>query len=572
MEDAAGGGFSIVRYLAFDAIKVELPMPLADKPFLATRWWKSISFRLSAILTIFFALVLTLGLFGIARLNDFNTVSVRLADIWLPNTRLLGDLNNYTSDFRAAEASALLALKPSELDASEQDMAALDQSIAQAQRGYEGVVHDTTEAVYYDQFKRAWNDYRKLVDQVLSLIHAGSREEASAVYATTSRAAYVAASDALGRLTNRNVGNVQEASQIVDDAYEQARWMIQIVMLLAAIMAAMAILYVRRSISAPLLALSAGMHRLAKNDTSVEFVGAERGDEIAAMTNAAGVFRKNAVELMLNQSALEREAFMFEEKLAQEQRLTSLQRNFISMISHEFRTPLTVIDGHAQRLIRMKDAAVLVRVVDRAGRIRAAVQRLNYLIDNLLNNSRLLDSGAELYFHPASTDLKELLREACRLQRDVATNIRIVEEFGGLPETVYVDSKLLFQAVSNLLSNAIKYSPSGGQICVGASSNQSCVSIRVQDQGIGIPKGEIDRVFSRYFRASNAAGIIGTGIGLYLVKMIVELHGGSVLVESEEEKGAIFTIVLPTKMSKSSEISISTEASLRRAMKPSFEP
>lgn len=537
-------------------------MPLTDKPFLATRWWRSISVRLSAILTIFFVLVLTLGLFGIARLSDFNTVSVRLADIWLPNTRLLGDLNNYTSDFRAAEASALLAVKPSEVTASEQDMAALDQSIAQAQRGYESVAHDATEAFYYDQFKRAWNDYRKLVDQVLSQIHAGGGEQASAIYATTSRAAYATASDALGRLTNRNVGNVQEASRIVDDAYEQARWMIQIVMLFAAIMAAIAILYVRRSISAPLLALSAGMHRLAKNDTSVDFVGAERGDEIAAMANAAVVFRKNAVELMLNQSALEREASMFEEKLAQEQRLTSLQRNFISMISHEFRTPLTVIDGHAQRLIRMKDAATAERVVDRAGRIRAAVQRLNYLIDNLLNNSRLLDSGAELYFHPADTDLKELLREACRLQRGIATNTRIVEEFGELPASVHIDSRLMFQAVSNLLSNAIKYSPSGGRICVGASLDQGCVNIRVADEGIGIPKDEIDRVFSRYFRASNAAGIIGTGIGLYLVKMIVELHGGRVLVESSEGKGTIFTIALPDQTRRSSEIGVMSEASL----------
>lgn len=514
-------------------------------PALTVRRWRSISFRLSTILTVFFVLILSLGLFGIARLNDFNQVSSRLAEIWLPSTRLLGDLNNFTSDFRAAEAAALLATKPSDLDAAEKDMAALDQSIAQAQRGYERIDHDSTELVSYDQFKGAWSEYRGFVEQVLALIRADRGDQARTLYATTSRSAYAAASDALGRLTNRNVVNVQEASNLVEAAYEQARHTIQIVMLFAAIMVVAAILHVRRSISMPLLALSASMHRLAENDTSVEFSGADRGDEIGAMADAAIIFKKNAVELMLNQSALEREASMFEEKLAQEQRLTSLQRNFISMISHEFRTPLTVIDGHAQRLIKIKEAVTAEQVGDRAARIRAAVQRLNYLIDNLLNSSRLLEGGAELYFHPTEVDIRPLLIEACRLHRDIAPNITIVEELGPLPAAVWADPKLLFQAISNLLSNAIKYSPGGGVVRVSASSSADRVTIRVADHGLGIPENELGRLFSRYFRASNASGIIGTGIGLYLVKMIIGLHNGNVFVDGSEGKGACFTVVLP---------------------------
>ncbi|HZP77366.1 MAG TPA: ATP-binding protein [Pseudolabrys sp.] len=507
----------------------------------------SISFRLSTILISFFLLVIALSLFSVSRLNDFNGVSTNITDVWLPNTRLLGDLNNYTSDYRAAEASALLAMNPADLELAEAEMRELNNSVTQAQRGYERSVRDPVERALYDEFKRDWDDYQQIVDRVLALVHAGKKTEANALYAGTSRIAYAAVSDTLGQLTNHNVVNAQQASGLVGEAYEQARWMIRIGMLLAAAMIAAAVLYVRRSISTPLLELANGMRRLAANDTNVEFRGTGRGDEIGAMTNAAVVFRKNAVELMLNQRALEQEASMLEEKLAHEQRLTRLQRNFISMVSHEFRTPLTIIDGHARRLIKVKDAVKPEDIAERSGKIRTAVTRLTHLIDNLLNSSRLLDSGVELYFHPTEIDPAALLHELCQLHREIAPDAEIVEEFDALPAAMTADAKLLFQALSNLISNAIKYSPDGGAIKVSASAKAGQIVIAVEDHGIGIPEQDVSQLFTRYFRASNVSGITGTGIGLYLVRMVVELHGGSIGVDSRETRGSTFTVKLPLR-------------------------
>src|SRR5204863_7827127 len=142
------------------------------------------------------------------------------------------------------------------------------------------------------------------------------------------------------------------------------------------------------------------MHRLAANNTEIDIAGTERRDEIGEMARAAVVFRNNAIELMRSQSVLARQAAMLEQQLADEQRLALLQRNFVSMASHEFRTPLTIIDGHAQRLIKLKDRMPTEEINERASKVRGAVLRITQLIDNLLNTSRLFDGGAGLYFHP----------------------------------------------------------------------------------------------------------------------------------------------------------------------------
>ena len=126
-------------------------------------------------------------------------------------------------------------------------------------------------------------------------------------------------------------------------------------MAIAAVMVVAALIHVSRSISAPLLHLADRMRRLAANDTEITISETGRRDEIGEMAQAAVVFRNNAIELMRSQRTLARQAAMLEEQLAQEQRLALLQRNFVSMASHEFRTPLTIIDGHARRMIKTKD-------------------------------------------------------------------------------------------------------------------------------------------------------------------------------------------------------------------------
>jgi two-component system, OmpR family, sensor kinase len=505
----------------------------------------SIRFHLTAVFLVFFLLVTVLGLFSIWRLSNFNRLSADVAEIWLPNTRVLGDLNNFTSDFRAIEGTNLLSADTAELAATEKQMAELDRSIADAERGFEQIRHDAAENELYGRFKQRWNDYRSIVNQIVALSRTGRKAEALSIYGGTSRTAYEAASDTLGQLTDQAVVNAQAASARLGVAYRQAFWLIMLGMVIAGVMVVAALFHISRSISAPLLQLADRMRRLAANDVDIEIPETERRDEIGEMAQATVVFRNNAIELMRSQRVTARQAAMLEEQLAQEQRLALAQRNFISMASHEFRTPLTVIDGHARRLDKIRETVTAAEIGERAGKIRAAVLRLIHLIDNLLNSARLIDGGAELYFHPAEMDLAALLREVCQLHREMVPGAQLIERFGAAPMPMVGDAKLLFQVFSNLVSNAVKYSPSGGAVEIGAEVAASTAVVSVADHGIGIPASDLEALFERYHRGSNVSGIVGTGVGLYLVKRAVDLHRGAIEVTSREGVGSRFVVRLP---------------------------
>jgi two-component system, OmpR family, sensor kinase len=507
----------------------------------------SIRFYLTAVFLGFFLLVVVLGLFSIWRLSNFNVLSADVADVWLPDTRVLGDLNNSTSDFRAIEGSNLLSLDPAEIADTERQMEELDRSIANAERGFEQIRHQPAEQRRYEQFKTRWTDYRAIVNRMLALSRTGRKTEALAIYTGASRSAYDAASDTLGHLTDQAVAAAAAASEHLGSAYRQAVWLILLAMLLAGLMVVLALIHVSRSISVPLLHLAGRMRALAANNTDLDIPETARRDEIGEMAQATTVFRNNAIELMRSQHMLGRQAAMLEEQLAHEQRLALAQRNFISMASHEFRTPLTVIDGHARRLMKARNTLDIAEIDERSGKIRAAVLRLTHLIDNLLNSARLADGGAELYFQAEQTDLAVVLRDVCQLHREMVPNAQIAERFDAPSIPVMGDAKLLFQAFSNLVANAVKYSPAGGMIEVAAEIAGDRAVVAVADRGIGIPAGDLGRLFERYFRGSNVSGIVGTGVGLYLVKTAIELHGGVIEVTSSEGGGSRFVVRFPRR-------------------------
>src|ERR1700730_3535281 len=142
----------------------------------------SIQFRLSLVFIFFFLLIFFLGMLSIARLRDFNKVSADLADLWLPNTRALGDLNNYTSDFRATEGNFLLSPDARESAAIEREMIDLDRIISQSQESYERLRHDPDELATYRLFREDWNEYRKIVNEMLELMREGRKLDAVAMY------------------------------------------------------------------------------------------------------------------------------------------------------------------------------------------------------------------------------------------------------------------------------------------------------------------------------------------------------------------------------------------------------
>lgn len=239
-----------------------------------------------------------------------------------------------------------------------------------------------------------------------------------------------------------------------------------------------------------------------------------------------------------------------EAELERERQVSRLHRAFISVVSHQFRTPLAIIDASAQRMIRRGTLMPHEEIAARAGKIRAACQRLTRLMESTINAARL-ESG-EISFSPRACNLIELLRGLRENQPDEDQD-RIELELGELPQWIEADATLLEHAVQNLVSNALKYSPTGSKVRVQARRVGEQIEISVTDTGVGIPADEMASVFRRFFRARTAEGIPGTGIGLSFVAQIMELHHGRVDVESTEGVGSTFTLRWPCRPAHSPE-------------------
>ena len=236
-----------------------------------------------------------------------------------------------------------------------------------------------------------------------------------------------------------------------------------------------------------------------------------------------------------------------EAALAKEREINGLQRQFVSMVSHEFRTPLAIIDGSAQRLVRRLDTLTPERAGEALHKIRRSVARLTELMESVLNAARLEEG--RIVYAPEPCNLIDIIREICDSYSEVYPDHAIEMDVDSLPAQVVADPKLIRQVISNLTSNAVKYSSAGTTIRIrgreDTASGDAVVS--VQDEGVGIPEAEIDQLCSRFFRASTSTGIAGSGIGLHLVQHFIAMHGGRMDVASTEGEGSTFTVRLPGK-------------------------
>lgn len=294
--------------------------------------------------------------------------------------------------------------------------------------------------------------------------------------------------------------------------------------------------FVARRISGSVSGMAKTMSQLAGGNLDIVVDGADQKHELGMMARALEVFKVNAQEL--------------QRSLDKERELNGLQRQFVSMVSHEFRTPLAIIDGNAQRLNRRPDKVTTERISKVTKTIRTSVLRLTDLMESVLSAARV--EGGQVKFEPVAFDIGGMIAEVCRSYADISKNHRINTEFQALPAAFHGDVKLLRQVVSNLVSNAIKYSPENTTVSVhGIQADDGSVTISVTDQGVGIPSDELDKLSERFFRASTSTGIPGTGIGLHLVKQFVALHGGKMNVDSVVGQGTTFEVWLPAQIAGS---------------------
>ncbi|MGQ9583907.1 MAG: ATP-binding protein [Anaerolineae bacterium] len=227
-----------------------------------------------------------------------------------------------------------------------------------------------------------------------------------------------------------------------------------------------------------------------------------------------------------------------------------LKSTFVSVITHELKTPVALIKGYASTLMREDADWDREALREMVGVIEEESDRLDRLINNLLDVSRIEAGALKLeYSEVAIPELARKLVEGYRLQTDRHRFlVDFVEDF----PLVAADQERIRQVLSNLIGNAIKYSPDGGTIRIGGWHDSHELTVYVADEGIGIPEGEEERVFERFHRVDSSLRrhTQGAGLGLYLVKALVEAHGGRVWVRSEKGKGATFFFTLPKALNR----------------------
>jgi PAS domain S-box-containing protein len=222
-----------------------------------------------------------------------------------------------------------------------------------------------------------------------------------------------------------------------------------------------------------------------------------------------------------------------------------LKNTLLSVISHELKTPVSIIKGYAGTLIRQDADWDSRTLTEGLSIIEEEADKLNELINNLLDASRLQAGGLKLQFSYLDlTSMAEKSVEKFRTQTDKHT---FSVDFPDNMPPVRGDYERMREVLSNLISNAIKYSPDGGLIRVGGWGGEDEVQVYVSDEGMGIPATEQERIFDRFARVDNSLtrGTPGAGLGLFLVKAVIEAHGGRVWVESRPGRGATFNLTLP---------------------------
>jgi signal transduction histidine kinase len=225
--------------------------------------------------------------------------------------------------------------------------------------------------------------------------------------------------------------------------------------------------------------------------------------------------------------------------------LEELKSNFLSLISHDLKTPIARIQGAAERLLAEK--APPERVEKTLKSVVRTTEELTEYIESILDLARV-ESGA-LPLHLASKDLNKTVEKVLEEKAPMAheKHIGIDVDLEPLFAATY-DEKLIRRVVANLLENAIKYSPPETKIRIATREEDGRLRLEVKDQGRGIAPDEQERVFEKFYRSrsANTEQVRGAGLGLYLVRYFVELHGGSVTLESEPGRGSTFTVSLPT--------------------------
>ncbi len=322
----------------------------------------------------------------------------------------------------------------------------------------------------------------------------------------------------------------RRAQDLVVSSAEQASVARDITLLLfalGALLAALVAFWITRSISRPVRDLEEGMHAVATGHFDHRLrIADRRGDEFGRLAASYASMARQLAEL------------------------DTLKAEFVSIASHELKTPINVILGYLQLLEEGVYGPLTPRQHEILATLASQGNALARLAQQLLDVSRFEAGGGKLELKPIVP--RALIREleqtfqVLSVQRSIAFEVLISPD---LPSEVIWDEDRINEVMGNLLANAFKFTTPGGRVGLRAEPDGDRVLLEITDTGAGIPASQLPHVFKKFYQADNqrSAAVKGTGLGLAIAKEIVEAHGGEIIVESTPGVGTVFTIVLPAR-------------------------
>ncbi len=434
-------------------------------------------------------------------------------------SQLLGNLREINDDVKRTEDAVLLSKDVGSFSRIRRQIDELAKTSASLSRFIPreaGV--DLTNAVIA---------LRAATEAEMQAIESDAVETADEISAQRSRPAIRTIEGVISRSGNRLRDEthlrVEQAASTTADAQRTAAGSLAVALLLAALIA----LWLTRSISKPVYELDRGMKAVADGDFTQRLpVMEKRSDEFGRLANS------------------------YHGMTAQLAELDKLKAEFVSVASHELKTPINVIVGYLELLQESIYGELNPKQREICATLGKQAQTLTRLVKRLLDISRFEAGGGKL--ERRQVDLDRFLHafetsfHVLALQREI--NFKVTRG-GSLPSHVLWDEDRINEVLGNLLSNAFKFTDRGGSVELHVEGGESEVCIAVNDTGVGIDGEQLPHIFEKFFQASNQAhaAVKGTGLGLAIAREIVEAHGGSIVVESTLGSGTTFSIKLPVR-------------------------
>jgi signal transduction histidine kinase len=480
--------------------------------------------RLAVGLVIIAVILLGPLVFAIRSLSRLNDDALALRDREFAASLLLGRLREGLDELRRLELALLFSKDVSSRDAMEKQVAH---------------VNALTDSLSHFELPDYARDISTSIDQIAKIAPAEYR----AALANNADLADTLSSTGFVPALNRADSNVVRAerellsrtTQRVTDqvtSIDRTRTVSAMALALALALAGVIAYLLTRSISRPIGELKSGMRAVADGDLAhhVE-IPDDRTDELGQL------------------------AASFRDMTRQLAELDKLKAEFVSVASHELKTPINVMIGYLQLLDEGVYGPMTQKQLEVHRTVALQAQTLLRLVRRLLDISRFEAGGGRL--EPRTARLDELLGELERAFHVLAVQRQIrfdVHRCEGIPNEVYWDVDRMNEVLGNLLGNAFKFTPHGGSVELTVDTIEGSVRMCVRDSGAGIPADQVPRIFEKFYQADNqrATDAVGSGLGLAIAKQIVEAHGGTISCESTQGVGTTFCMTLPTRVMRRS--------------------